>query len=81
MSDIGRNQICPLCNSGKKYKKCCLPKKEAAEAEARRIEEIEFQEWFKHDLAEGAANLAETKATLKSLQMNEGISPKQKEQG
>ena len=20
---IGRNQICPLCNSGKKYKKCC----------------------------------------------------------
>ena len=20
---IGRNQICPLCDSGKKYKKCC----------------------------------------------------------
>ena len=20
---IGRNQICPLCSSGKKYKKCC----------------------------------------------------------
>ncbi len=23
---IGRNQLCP-CNSGKKYKKCCLDKK------------------------------------------------------
>lgn len=21
---VGRNDICPLCNSGKKYKKCCL---------------------------------------------------------
>ena len=20
---IGRNEICPLCDSGKKYKKCC----------------------------------------------------------
>jgi uncharacterized protein YecA (UPF0149 family) len=20
---IGRNDVCPLCNSGKKYKKCC----------------------------------------------------------
>ena len=23
---IGRNQICPLCNSGKKFKHCCLNK-------------------------------------------------------
>lgn len=23
---IGRNEICPSCNSGKKYKKCCLNK-------------------------------------------------------
>ncbi len=29
MSDIGRNDPCP-CNSGKKYKKCCLLKKEGA---------------------------------------------------
>ncbi|MFN3486913.1 MAG: SEC-C metal-binding domain-containing protein, partial [Planctomycetota bacterium] len=26
---IGRNQPCP-CGSGKKYKKCCLPKDEEA---------------------------------------------------
>ena len=24
MPKIGRNQICPLCSSGKKFKKCCL---------------------------------------------------------
>ena len=29
MIDPGRNNPCP-CGSGKKYKKCCLPKKEAA---------------------------------------------------
>jgi tetratricopeptide (TPR) repeat protein len=28
MSTIGRNDLCP-CGSGKKYKKCCLPKEEA----------------------------------------------------
>ncbi len=29
MTETGRNDPCP-CGSGKKYKKCCLPKKEAA---------------------------------------------------
>lgn len=24
MQDIGRNDICPYCDSGKKYKKCCI---------------------------------------------------------
>src|SRR3972149_694825 len=28
----GRNQLCP-CGSGKKYKKCCLPKDEAEDRE------------------------------------------------
>ncbi|MCR8963235.1 SEC-C metal-binding domain-containing protein [Brevibacillus halotolerans] len=28
--DIGRNSLCP-CGSGKKYKKCCLPKDEQRE--------------------------------------------------
>lgn len=29
MSQLGRNDPCP-CGSGKKYKKCCLPRDEAA---------------------------------------------------
>src|SRR6266571_774139 len=43
MAKPGRNDPCP-CGSGKKYKKCCLPKDEAiereqhAKAEARRVE-------------------------------------------
>ena len=43
MAKPGRNDPCP-CGSGNKYKKCCLPKEEAAEreqlakAEARRAE-------------------------------------------
>jgi hypothetical protein len=34
MTTAGRNDPCP-CGSGKKYKKCCLPKDEAAVAAAR----------------------------------------------
>ncbi len=34
MSKIGRNEPCP-CGSGKKYKHCCLPKDEQAQAAAR----------------------------------------------
>jgi preprotein translocase subunit SecA len=26
---VGRNDICPYCDSGKKYKNCCLRKKNA----------------------------------------------------
>jgi tetratricopeptide (TPR) repeat protein len=33
MANIGRNDPCP-CGSGKKYKRCCLDKDEAAEREA-----------------------------------------------
>jgi tetratricopeptide (TPR) repeat protein len=33
MVTIGRNQPCP-CGSGKKYKRCCLPKDEAAASAA-----------------------------------------------
>src|SRR5208337_4093785 len=32
MAKPGRNDPCP-CGSGNKYKKCCLPKEEAAERE------------------------------------------------
>ena len=40
MSKIGRNDICPLCNSGKKYKKCCMPVPESTRAEyIKRLEE------------------------------------------
>jgi hypothetical protein len=33
MANTGRNDPCP-CGSGKKYKKCCLPKEEAVMLEA-----------------------------------------------
>jgi hypothetical protein len=33
MANTGRNDPCP-CGSGKKYKKCCLPKEEAAKLKA-----------------------------------------------
>jgi tetratricopeptide (TPR) repeat protein len=34
MAKIGRNDLCP-CNSGKKYKKCCMASAEAAARAAR----------------------------------------------
>jgi tetratricopeptide (TPR) repeat protein len=34
MAKIGRNDLCP-CNSGKKYKKCCMANDEAAARAAR----------------------------------------------
>ncbi len=34
MAKIGRNDLCP-CNSGKKYKKCCMARDEAAALAAR----------------------------------------------
>ena len=37
MAKIGRNDPCP-CNSGKKYKKCCLAGDEAAARAARAVE-------------------------------------------
>src|SRR5712691_5130578 len=42
MAKIGRNDPCP-CGSGQKYKRCCLPREEAAAAEraatqARQVE-------------------------------------------
>ncbi|MDT8324176.1 MAG: SEC-C metal-binding domain-containing protein, partial [Bacteroidota bacterium] len=33
-NSVGRNDPCP-CGSGKKYKKCCLAKDAAAQAQAR----------------------------------------------
>lgn len=38
VATIGRNDPCP-CQSGKKYKKCCLPVHEARAAEQRRANE------------------------------------------
>jgi hypothetical protein len=38
VATIGRNEPCP-CNSGKKYKKCCLPLHEARAAEQRQAAE------------------------------------------
>ena len=38
VATIGRNDPCP-CQSGKKYKKCCLPAHEARAAEQRRAHE------------------------------------------
>jgi hypothetical protein len=38
-AQVGRNDPCP-CGSGKKYKKCCLPKDEENEQLKRELEEI-----------------------------------------
>ena len=38
VATIGRNEPCP-CQSGKKYKKCCLPAHQARAAEQRRADE------------------------------------------
>ena len=40
MAKIGRNDLCP-CGSGQKYKRCCLPRDEAAAVERARARELE----------------------------------------
>ena len=52
--NIGRNDPCP-CNSGKKYKKCCLLK----EYEQEQQELQECQKWMDQDLLIGQENLRE----------------------
>lgn len=49
-----RNDPCK-CGSGKKFKKCCLLK----EYEQERIDDQEWEEWFKKDCDEGEKNLQE----------------------
>lgn len=46
MSKVGRNEPCP-CGSGKKYKKCCLPRAEALESEtpAYMQESADYEEY------------------------------------
>src|ERR1035441_6604012 len=39
LNRIGRNDPCP-CGSGKKYKKCCLPKDEAAARQRSRAAQV-----------------------------------------
>ena len=41
MKKIKRNQICPLCDSGKKYKKCCMGKYQTKEEIKRENKMIE----------------------------------------
>jgi|GEM_PF-1909041 len=41
---IGRNEPCP-CGSGKKYKKCCLPKEEISLAQSKPLQEDDSEEW------------------------------------
>jgi tetratricopeptide (TPR) repeat protein len=40
MAKVGRNDPCP-CGSGQKYKRCCLPREEAAAVERARAQERE----------------------------------------
>ena len=57
---IGRNDLCP-CNSGKKYKKCCLLKEYDKETQ----EEKEWQDWFEQDTKRGQELIAEYEAKTK----------------
>ena len=56
---IGRNDPC-FCGSGKKYKKCHL----LVQEEVTRIENLEWEEWFAKDIAQGQANLKEAEKSL-----------------
>ena len=65
MSDNNRNSPCH-CGSGKKYKKCCLPKEQDHLKQKNAQEEKDFQEWsdtewvdwFAKDCEEGIKKLA-----------------------
>jgi tetratricopeptide (TPR) repeat protein len=49
MAQVGRNQPCP-CGSGKKYKRCCLPKDEALVSERLRAQAVDHHLWEDDDL-------------------------------
>lgn len=70
---MGRNDPCP-CGSGKKYKKCCLPKEEAQYRQENSQEEKEWLIWFDNDIKEGQRNLAEVEAPfIPQTDFNKGI--------
>jgi len=63
MSEIGRNDPCP-CNSGKKYKKCCLLKVDQMKQDALELRKTfqdqmdkEWDSWFEKDQAQGRENM------------------------
>lgn len=59
MSKIGRNDPCP-CGSGKKYKKCCLPKEQQRSVAGRRKDDTD--DFFEDLPAEPAALRDENEA-------------------
>jgi hypothetical protein len=58
MTTVGRNEPCP-CGSGKKYKKCCLERMEAAAVAERQRQYAEI-----HARRERPPTMAEVKAAL-----------------
>jgi hypothetical protein len=63
--NIGRNDPCP-CNSGKKYKKCCLLKLDQLKVdsiilrqERQKLYDAEWETWFAKDQSVGQKNMAE----------------------
>jgi len=58
---IERNAPCP-CNSGKKYKKCCLITAYQKEQQEHQI----FLQWLEQDLAVGKNNIEELNKSLTS---------------
>lgn len=65
MTKISRNAPCP-CGSGKKYKKCCLLKKEAEDLKRREIKEQNIEKAFLEmdaldDLSNSVIDLINTK--------------------
>jgi len=63
--NIGRNDPCP-CQSGKKYKKCCLLKIE----ELQQLENSEWEQWFKTDVAKGEKNVTAYEEKLPKTQFD-----------
>jgi len=61
MNEIGRNDKCP-CGSGKKYKKCCLPKVEEQNAWTNKLLNEDYEKWIVEDEKVGLANMASATA-------------------
>lgn len=50
MSKPGRNDPCP-CGSGKKYKRCCLPRDEGRQSDLRALEHLFEEEGYEEQIA------------------------------
>lgn len=71
LNKVGRNDLCP-CGSGKKYKKCCMAKNEASEAEPDVSQEPPAEQPGRHFPPARAAEIENVfKRAMNQLDRNE----------